>query len=56
MKNGKQALEYNEKHTTTIMAAHNQTTQDLLKFVSNPTSLGMVPVKRLYERSKYAVE
>jgi hypothetical protein len=55
MKNDKQAWEYNEKHMT-IITTSNQKILDSLKFVSKPTSLGMVPVKPLPQRDKEAVE
>jgi hypothetical protein len=50
MKSVKQAWEYNEKHT--IITTSNQTTLDLLNFISNSTSLGIMLVKLFTERSK----
>jgi hypothetical protein len=43
-------------HDNTIITTSNQTTIDSLNLESNPTSLGMVPVKLLLERDNPAVE
>jgi hypothetical protein len=43
-------------HDNTIITTSNQTTLDSLNLESNPTSLGMVPVKLLLLSSNEAVE
>jgi hypothetical protein len=56
LQNGKKHLSTMKTHDNTIITTSNQTTIDSLNLESNPTSLGMVPVKLLLERDNPAVE
>jgi hypothetical protein len=43
-------------HDNTIITTSNQTTLDSLNLESNPSSLGIVPVKLLLQRDNQALE